>query len=124
MDFIFTDFLYAEYIKRFPVAEMCHAKILELEPEETPTTMQQVVAYNQQQWLYFNELFVEIHAGRYGDHYNFLLAELVVGPYWASIKARLGQVKEEYDPKANVSGSREPLPKDDSSSDSSDSDTD
>ena len=60
---------------------MCHAKILWLEPVDGPTTMQQYVAYNQQQWIYYNELFAEVHAGRYGNHYNFLLAELVDGPY-------------------------------------------
>ena len=38
------------------------------------------------------------------------------------IKSHLGQVQEEYDPEASVSGSREPQPTD-TSSDSSNSDT-
>ena len=46
------------------------------------------------------------------------------GPYWPSIKARLGQAQEEYNPEASVSGSREPLPEDDSSSSSDSSDSD
>ena len=110
---------------------MCHPKVLWLEPEERqeppPTTMQQYVAYNQEQWLYYNELMAEVHHGIYGAYYNFLLAELIDGPYWSQIKAQLGQVQEEYDPEASVSGSREPQPQDDtdtSSPDSSDSDSD
>ena len=100
---------------------MCHPKFTWLEPEP-PTTMQQYVAYNQQQWQYYNELFAEIHAGNYGEHYNFLLAELDEGPYWSNVKAQLGQPKEEYDPKASVSGTRGPRPTD-TTSESSDSDT-
>ena len=99
---------------------MCHAKFQWVEPEERqeppPTIMQQYVAYNQQQWLYYNELFPEIHHGIYGQYYNFLIAELIDGPYWSSIKAQLGQVQEEYDPEASVSGSRGPKPTDASSS--------
>ena len=102
---------------------MCHPKVLWLEPEERqeppPTTMQQYVAYNQEQWLYYNELMAEVHHGIYGAYYNFLLAELIDGPYWSQIKAQLGQVQEEYDPEASVSGSREPQPQDDTSSSSS-----
>ena len=101
---------------------MHHPKVLWLEPEERqeppPTTMQQYVAYNQQQWQMYNELFVEVHDGIYGAYYHFLLAELEEGPYWSDIKAQLGQVQEEYDPEASVSGSREPQPTDTSSSDS------
>ena len=107
---------------------MCHPKFQGLEPEERqeppPTIMQQYAAYNQQQWTYYNELFAEVHHGSYGDYYNFLLAELIDGPYWTSIKAQLGQVQEEYDPEASVSGSREPLPEDDSSSSSDSSNSD
>ena len=84
--------------------------------------MQQYIAYNQQQWQMYNELFAEVHHGIYGAYYHFLLAELEEGPYWSDIKAQLGQVQEEYDPEASVSGSREPQPTD-TSSDSSDSDT-
>ena len=102
---------------------MCHPKVLWLEPEERqeppPTTMQQYVAYNQEQWLYYNELMAKVHHGIYGAYYNFLLAELIDGPYWSQIKAQLGQVQEEYDPEASVSGSREPQPQDDTSSSSS-----
>ena len=83
--------------------------------------MQQFVAYNQQQWLYYNELFAEVHQGIYGAYYNFILEELYEGPYWSRIKAQLGQVQEEYDPEASVSVSREPLPKDGSTSSDSDS---
>ena len=76
---------------------MCHPKVLWLEPEERqeppPTTMQQYVAYNQEQWLYYNELMAEVHHGIYGAYYNFLLAELIDGPYWSQIKAQLGQVQ-------------------------------
>ena len=99
-----------------------------MEPEERqeplPTTMQQYVAYNQQQWVYYNELFAEVHVGIYGQYYNFLISELIDGPYWSDIKAKLGQVQEEYDPEASVSGSREPLPEDDTSSSSDSSDLD
>ena len=106
---------------------MCHPKFLWVEPEERqeppPTTMQQYVAYNQQQWLYYNELFAEVHHGIYGAYYNFILEELYEGPYWSRIKAQLGQVQEEYDPEASVSGSREPLPEEDSSSSSDSSDS-
>ena len=66
----------------------------------------------------YNELFAEVHHGIYGAYYHFLLAELEEGPYWSDIKAQLGQVQEEYDPEASVSGSREPQPTDTSSSDS------
>ena len=99
---------------------MCHPKLQELEPKERPSIMQQYAAYNHQQWNYYNELITEVYHGNYGDYYNFLIAELMEGPYWPSIKARLGQAQEEYDPEASVSGSREPLPEDDSSSDSED----
>ena len=89
---------------------MCHAKFQWLEPEERqeppPTTMQQYVAYNQQQWMYYNELFAEVHAGIYGQYYNFLLAELIDGPYWSDIKSKLGKVYEEEDPE--TSDSKEP----------------
>ena len=95
---------------------MCHPKLLELEPKERPSIMQQYAAYNQQQWSYYNELIIEVHQGSYGDHYNFLIAELMDGPYWPSIKARLGQAQEEYNPEASVSGSRGPKPTDTSSS--------
>ena len=74
--------------------------------------------------MYYNELFAEVHAGIYGQYYNFLLAELIDGPYWSDIKAKLGHVQEEYDPEASVSGSREPLPEDDTSSSSDSSDLD
>ena len=62
--------------------------------------------------------------GVFGAYYEFLLAELDEGPYWSDVKAQFGQVKEEYDPEASVSGSREPLPEDDSSSSSDSSDSD
>ena len=106
------------------IAEMCHPKFLWLEPEQRqeppPTVMEQYVAYNQLQWQYYNELFHEVHSvGIYGAYYEFLLAELVDGPYWSDVKAQFGQVKEEYDPEASVSGSREPQPEDDSSEDTS-----
>ena len=107
-------------------SEMCHPKFQWVEPEERqelpPTNMQQYVAYNQQQWQYYNELFTKIQAGNYGEYYNFLLAELDEGPYWSNVKAQLGQPKEEYDPEASVSGSREPQPAD-TSSDSDSEDT-
>ena len=99
---------------------MCHPKFLWVEPEERqeppPTTMQQYVAYNQQQWLYYNELFAEVHHGIYGAYYNFILEELYEGPYWSDIKAQLGQVQEDCNPEANVGVTREPLPEDISSS--------
>ena len=101
--------------------EMCYPRLQELETKDSPSTMQQYAEYNQQQWSYYNELMIEVYQGRYRDHYDYLLAELIDGPYWPSIKARLGQAKEVYNPEASVSGSREPLPEDDSSS-SSDSD--
>ena len=101
---------------------MCHPKFTWIEPEESqeppPTEMQQYVAYNQQQWQMYHELFVEVYEGNYGAYYHFLLVELEGGPYWSDIKAQLGQVQEEYDPEASVSGSRGPKPTDTSSSDS------
>ena len=103
---------------------MCHPKLKELEPMERPSTMQQHAAYNQQQWSHFNELILEIYQGNYGAHYDYLLAELVDGPYWPLVKARLGQPKEDYNPDKSVSGSREPIPEDDSSSSSGSSDPD
>ena len=103
---------------------MCYPKLLELEPKERPSIMQQYAAYNQQQWNYYNELIIEVHQSKYGANYDYLLAELIDGPYWPSIKARLGQAKEEYNPEESVSGSREPLPEDDSSSSSDSSDSD
>ena len=107
---------------------MFHPKLQELEPEErqetTPTIMQQYAAYNHQQWKYYNELIAKVYHGNYGDNYNFLIAELMEGPYWPSIKARLGQIQEQYNPEASVCGSREPLPEDDSSSSSDSSDSD
>ena len=48
------------------------------EPPKNPmggTNRQQYVAYNQQQWLYFNELFAEVHHGVYGTYYHFILGE-------------------------------------------------
>ena len=73
---------------------MCHPRFAWIETEEDQepllTDMQQYVAYNQQQWLYYNELFAEIHHGIYGQYYNFLIAELIDGPYGSSIKAQLG----------------------------------
>ena len=54
---------------------MCYPKFAWLETE-SPTTMQQYVAYNQQQWSYYNELFSMVHAGDHGEHFNFLLDEL------------------------------------------------
>ena len=94
---------------------------MELEPEDK-NTMQQHAAYNNQQWSYFNELMLEIYKGNYGDYYDYLLAELTEGPYWPLVKARLGQPKEEYNPENSVSGSRDPLPEDDSSTSDFDSD--
>ena len=103
---------------------MCYPRQQELETKESPSTMQQHAAYNNQQWSHFNELILEIYQGNYGAHYDYLLAELIDGPYWPLVKARLGQPKEEYNPDKSVSGSREPLPEDDSStaSDSTNSD--
>ena len=105
---------------------MCHPKFNWIEPEERqeppPTEMQQYVAYNQQQWHIYHELFVEVYGGIYGAYYHFLLVELEGGPYWSDIKAQLGQVQEEYDPEASVSGSRGPKPTDTSSSDSASED--
>ena len=99
---------------------MCHPKFQWIEPEEreepSPTQMQQYVAYNQQQWQMYHELFVEVYDGVYGAYYHFLLEELEGGPYWSDIKAQLAQVQEEYDPEASVSGSRMPQPTDTSSS--------
>ena len=101
---------------------MCHPKFNWIEPEERqeppPTAMQQYVAYNQQQWQMYHKLFVEVYRGIYGAYYHFLLEELEGGPYWSDIKAQLGQVQEEYDPEASVSGSRMPQPTDTSTSDS------
>ena len=65
----------------------------------------------------YHELFVEVYEGNYRAYYHFLLVELEGGPYWSDIKAQLGQVKEEYDPEASVSGSRMPQTTDTSSSD-------
>ena len=99
---------------------MCHAKFVWVEREEDqeppPTLMQLYVEYNQDQWQLYNELFGEVYGGNYGAYYHFLLEELELGPYWSDIKAQLGQVQEEYDPEASVSGSREPEPTDTSSS--------
>ena len=99
---------------------MCHAKFFWVEREEEPeppqTLMQLYVEYNQDQWVLYNDLFGEVHTGNYGAYYHFLLEELELGPYWSDIKAQLGQVQEEYDPEASVSGSREPEPTDTSSS--------
>ena len=95
---------------------MCHPKYvwLEREPDQEPppTLMQLYVEYNQDQWQLYNELFGEVYGGNYGAYYHFLLEELELGPYWSDIKAQLGQVQEEYDPEASVSGSREPEPTD------------
>ena len=100
---------------------MCHPKYvwLEREPhhEPPPTLMQLYVEYNQDQWQLYNELFGEVYGGNYGAYYHFLLEELELGPYWSDIKAQLGQVQEEYDPEASVSGSRMPQTTDTSSSD-------
>ena len=100
---------------------MCHPKYvwLEREPDQEPppTLMQLYVEYNQDQWQLYNELFREVYGGNYGAYYHFLLIELEGGPYWSDIKAQLGQVQEEYDPEASVSGSRMPQTSDTSSSD-------
>ena len=60
---------------------MCHPKFTWIEPEENqkeipPTEMQQYVAYNQQQWQMYHELFVEV----YGAYNHFLLVELEGAP--------------------------------------------
>ena len=62
--------------------------------------------------------------GIFGAYYQFPIHELEGGPYWSDIKTQLGQPKEEYDPEASVSGSREPLTPDDSSDDSEESSDD
>ena len=93
---------------------MCNPRVMELETEEK-NTMQQHAAYNNQQWNYFNELMLEIFKGNFGDYYDYLLAKLTEGPYWPLIKARLGQ-PQEYNPDNSVSGSREPVTEDDTSS--------
>ena len=72
---------------------MCHSRGLYLETTEKNTKQQQI-AYNSQQWNYLNELMLEIFKGSYGEHYDFLLAELTEGPYWPLVKARLGQPQE------------------------------
>ena len=99
---------------------MCHVKFFwverEPEPEPPQTLMTLYVEYNQEQWVLYNDLFGEVHTGNYGAYYHFLLEELELGPYWSDIKAQLGQVQEEYDPEASVSGSRGPKPTDTSSS--------
>ena len=96
---------------------MCHSRGMYLEITYKNTKQQQV-AYNTQQWNYFNELMLEIFKGSYGEHYDFLLAELIDGPYWHLVKARPGQLQE-YDPNKSVSGSRSPRPEDTSQSSSS-----
>ena len=106
--------------------------------------MQQYVAYNQQQWLHYNELFAEVHHGIYGAYYYFILGELYEGPYWSDVKVQLGQVQgayyyfilgelyegpywsdvevqlgqvqEDYNPEDDAGTSWEPLSEDDSSS--------
>ena len=98
---------------------MCHPRFewIKTEEDQVPllTEMQQYIAYNQQHWQMYHELFVEVYGGNYGAYYHFLLVELEEGPYWSDIKAQLGQVQEEYDPEASVSGSRGPQPTDTSS---------
>ena len=99
----------------YAIADMCHAKFVWVEREEEdqqppPSLMQLYVEYNQDQWQLYNELFVEVYGGNYGAYYHILLEELELGPYWSDIKAQLGQVQEEYDPEASVSGSREHSP--------------
>ena len=96
---------------------MCHSRGMYLETTEKNTKQQQV-AYNSQQWSYFNELMLEIFKGSYGEHYDFLLAKLTEGPYWHLVKARLGQ-PQEYDPNKSVSGSRSPQPEENSPTSSS-----
>ena len=83
---------------------MCYPKFAWLETE-SPTTMEQYKAYNQQQWSYFHELCSIVHAGNHGAHYIYLLGEPYEGPYWSSIKALLEKPKV-YDPEASVSGTR------------------
>ena len=99
---------------------MCHPRFewIKTEEDQVPllTEMQQYVAYNQQQWQMYHELFVEVYGGNYGAYYHFLLEELEGGPYWPDIKTQLGQPQEEYDPEVSVSGSRGPKPTDTSSS--------
>ena len=100
-----------------------------LEPEEREepplTTMEQYMEYNQLQWQYYNELFQEVFSeGIFGAYYQFLISELEDGPYWSDVKTQFGQPKEEHDPEASVSGSREPQPQDDSSDDSEESSDD
>ena len=72
---------------------MCHPKLKELEPKEKHT-MQQHAAYNQQQWNHYNELIIEIYKGNYGDHYDYLLAELTDGPYWPLSRLALASQKK------------------------------
>ena len=107
---------------------MCLPKFEWMEPEERqeppPTPVAQYVEYNQWQWQLYNELFMEVSLGVYGAYYQFLIHELEGGPYWSNIKIQLGQPKEEYDPEASVSGSREPLTPDSDSSDTDSSDSD
>ena len=104
----------------YAIADMCHAKFIWVERKEDqqppPSLVQLYVEYNQDQWQLYNELFGEVYGGNYGAYYHFLLEELDLGPYWSDIKAQLGQVQEEYDPEASVSGSRAPEPTDTSSS--------
>ena len=127
---------------------MCHPKFQWAEREESqetpPTNMQQFVAYNLQQWLYYNKLFAEVHYGIYGYYYHFLLWELYKGPYWTDIniqlsqvqrafyyftlgdlyegpywsdvELQLGQFQEDYEPEDDDDIAREPMPEDDSSS--------
>ena len=94
---------------------MCHAAFYwvkwEPEPEPPQTLLQLYVEYNQDQYVLYTDLFGEVQTGSYGAYYHFLLEELELGPYWSDIKAQLGQVQEEHDPKASVSGS-EPEPTD------------
>ena len=52
--------------------EMCYPRLQELEPKDSPSTMQQYAAYNQQQWTYYNELMIEVYKGNYGDHFDYL----------------------------------------------------
>ena len=99
---------------------MCHSRGLYLETTEK-NTKQQRVAYNSQQWSYFNELMLEIFKGSYIEHYDFLLAELTEGPNCYLVKARLGQLQE-YNPDKSVSGSRSPRPEDNSPMSSSSED--
>ena len=95
---------------------MCNVKFqwVEREPDQQPppSLVQLYVKFNQDQWQIYNKLFGEVYGGNYGAYYHFLLEELELGPYWSDIKAQLGQVQEEYDPEASVSGSRPPEPTD------------